>query len=1047
MGYNECPTPSAISLPPFAMRLILLLLIVTFVAPRMTFAENAIQRTITFADDVQPILRRNCYRCHGTKNQESDLQLNDRSKVYGDTDADDPIIAIHDANASLLIRRLVDEDYGDIMPPDGKPLTAKEIETLRVWIDQGAAWPDELADPKHWAYQPIKRPDVPTSGAKSSATPIDQFVLRRLATRGMKPSTSLDRPRLIRRVSLALTGIPPTPQEVDAFVADPSKNAYEKVVDRLLQSQRYGERWAVPWLDLARYADSNGFQADQIRDNWAYRDWVIRAFNDDLPFSEFVIDQIAGDLRPNPTSDQKIATGFHRMTTCNVEAGVHPEANRTNQIVDRVNTTGTVFLGATLECAQCHDHKYDPITQKDYYRFFAYFNNTPLEVEKTGPVTYDFYGPTMDLPMDAAKKETYQQASKRITELESNRKTVVKAANRDFNAWKAALCESAGKAPTWTPVVPVRFETTGGEDFEIQSDGAVLLSGKVPPTVEHKFTFKADQSIGKQPITAIRVDLLTDKSLPNQGPGRGDPKRTNVILSELTCELVDGDQRESVPMQNAVADYSQSGWDVSQAIDGNRKKGWAIGPKFSVPHWASFVFSKPVALKSGSQELTVTLGQFFGRGRVAGKPRISICTGDPSLIGMEDPLAKLAAIKEPKAADRKKLRDAFDKQHPETKAIDDELASLQKQVKDLRPDTTLVMTEMDQRRETFVMLRGDYENLADKVTAGVPEVLPQTDESSRTGDRMELALWLTSPNNPLLARVTVNRWWSELFGTGIVNTPEDFGTQAEDPSHPRLLDWLAAELIESGWSMKHVHKTIVMSQTFCQESRMTADSLAVDPNNRWLARGPRFRLPAESVRDNALAISGLLSGKMYGPPIMPYQPDKIWRSVGRNQPKWVAAENEDRFRRGVYVICKRAAPYPSFINFDAPNRGACTVDRGRTNTPLQALTLLNDPAYAEMALALADRVLANADLESDDQRLAYAMKLAVARDVSTLEVNVLRRLLTQERARIAGNPELIQQRTKPPFKSMELKSEDRAELSAWYAVSNAILNLDETISQ
>ncbi len=996
---------------------------------------------ISFANDVQPILRRHCYRCHGSKNQEAGLQLNQRSAAMGTADSGEPVIVKADADASLLIQRLVDEDQGDLMPLDGQPLSAKEVAVLRRWIDDGADWPDELAEAKHWAYQPIRRPE--TSNLATSNSPIDHFIQRRREQRGLDSSPPLDRARLIRRVSLALTGIPPTIEEIDEFIHDQSPNAYEKVVDRLLKSERYGERWAIGWLDLARYADSNGFQADQIRDNWAYRDWVIRAFNSDMPFDQFVIDQIAGDLRPDATVEQKIATGFHRMTTCNVEAGVHPEANRVNQIVDRVNTTATVFLGTTLECAQCHDHKYDPFTQQDYYQIFSYFNNTPLEVKNTSGVTWDFFGPTMDLPMGESQKNRLDSLQRQLAELEASREQVVQQSEEGFAQWLARLQEVKDQPTQWRTVKPEVFETSGGEDFQILEDGAVLLTGTVPDTVEHVFTLPA----AEQPITAIKIDVLTDDAIPGKGPGRGDAQRSNIILSELTCELITDKEAIQLELQDPVADFSQTGWPVANAIDGNRKTGWAIAPQFGKPHWAAFTLASPLTLKPDSERLRITLGQFFGRGRVIGKPRISIFNGDPSLLNIAEDVIKLAAKEKLSKADRKKLRAEFDNSNPQLRQIQREIAKTKKEIEANKPDTTLVMVELEQPRETFVMIRGDYESLGDKVSPGTPAVLPKDDSIQNSGDRMEFALWLTSPKNPLLPRVTVNRWWAEIFGAGIVSTPEDFGTQGEDPSHPALLDWLANELISSGWSMKHLHKQMVMSETFQQTSRITPELLEADPENRLLACGPRFRLPAELIRDNALAISGLLSNKLHGPPIMPFQPSDIWRSVGRNQPKWVAADNENRFRRGLYVIWKRAAPYPSFINFDAPLRGSCTVNRSRSNTPLQALTLLNDPAYAEMSLAFADRVLSEAPSSGDRERLRYAVKLSVARDATDIELDLLQQLLDEERKVVLADENIIQARTKTLTAALKLRTADRAELAAWFAVANTLLNMDETMNQ
>ena len=997
-------------------------------------------RPISFEDDVQPLLRRHCFRCHGAKNQEADLQLSVRDRVLAAEDSVEATVVPRHPERSTLIQRIADSEYGDLMPLDADPLSKSEIEVLRRWIAEGAVWPDKYATGTHWAYQPIRRPELSEQVATQDA--IDHFVDQRMAQRHLTANPRLDRARLLRRVSLALIGLPPTPQEVAAFVADDSDDAYERAVDRLLKSPRYGERWAVPWLDVARYADSNGFQADQIRDNWAYRDWVIRAFNDGMPFDQFVIDQIAGDLRPNATVEQRIATGFHRMTTCNVEAGVHPEANRVNQVVDRVNTTATVFLGTTLECAQCHDHKYDPFSQTDYYRLFAYFNNTPLEVKNTSGVTWDFYGPTMDLPMRASLTEKHARLSEQLQQAEKKRKDVLAQGDEAFDKWIARLRSS--DLSSWQPVVPSSFSTNGGEDFEILEDGAVLLSGNVPDTVDHTFHLAPAVDL----ITAIRVDVLTDDSIPGKGPGRGDAKRTNVILSEIVCEHVTGKEPLPIKLEDAAADFSQKGWDVANAIDGNRKTGWAISPQFAKPHWASFTFAEPLPFDPETQQPKVSLGQYYGRGRVIGKPRISIYTGDADFLSLSEGIRKLAKKDAAKLSkgDRKKLRAEFDKQNPELKKLDRNIARLKKEIEAVKPDTTLVMQEMETPRETFVMIRGEYENLGDAVETGTPAVLPQNQSSGR-GDRLELAHWLTSPENPLLARVTVNRWWAQLFGTGLVKTLEDFGTQSESPSHPELLDWLASELIDSGWSMKHIHKQMVMSEAFQRSATITATMREVDPENRFLARGPRFRLPAESIRDNALAMSGLLSDKMYGPPIMPYQPENIWRSVGRNQPKWIAAKNEDRFRRGTYVVWKRAAPYPSFINFDAPDRGSCTVNRGRSNTPLQALTLLNDPAYAEMSLAMADRILQESGAKSDEGRLSYGFQLAVSRTPTKEELQVLLQLLQSERATVSADESLVKARTKTPFEGMKVHSKDQAELAAWFAVANALLNLDETMNQ
>lgn len=784
-------------------------------------AEEGQSNSQFLAEKAVGILRRNCWRCHGEKNREGGIRLDTASAFEQIGDSGLPVVSLHGNAAltperSLLMQRVSgDEIIGEQMPPDSSPLSPEDLDVLRRWIELRLPWPQSLANKSdHWAYRPITR-IAPPATSNTLASPIDAFVDVERIRQGLSPNPRADREKLLRRLALVVTGLPPTPDLRDRFLNDTAPNAYEKLLDQLLASPKFGEKWAIGWMDLARYADSNGFQADQIRDNWAYRDWLIDAFNEDLPFDQFVIKQLAGDLLPNASLDDRIATGFHRMTPCNVEAGVHPESNRVNQVVDRVNTTATVFLATTLECAQCHDHKYDPFTQKDYYQLFAYFNNTPLEVKQTAGVTWDFYGPTMELPLS---NDQVQQREALLSNIAS-----VKAFIQEQQANKNAESES------------------------------------------------------------IVVDAQTR-------------------LKELET--------------------------------------------------------------------------------------------------------KLAAIK---------------------------------------PVTTLVMEEMPTPRETFVLKRGDYEQQADRVFPAPPQALSNTGNENNQATRLDLAHWIASPTNPLAARVAVNRWWAQIFGRGIVSTLEDFGTQSEPPTHPELLDWLASELIASGWSRKHVLRLILLSDTFCQDAKFTEAQRSQDPDNRWLSRGPRFRLPAETIRDSALAISGLLSPKMYGPPIMPYQPPDLWRSVGRNQPKWIAATDEDRFRRGIYVVFKRAAPYPSFVNFDTPDRGSCTVQRPVTNTPLQALNLLNDPAFAEMSIGLAARVLSKTDLD-DEGKIECLFQLTLGRSPSNSEATILRTLLEEERQTLSATPKLVSQRTTKAITLLHLSNQDPLALASWSALASVLLNLDETLN-
>lgn len=1011
-------------------------------------AADSSTPSIDFNRDIRPILSENCFHCHGpdAKKREGDLRLDIEADAKRDLGGYVALKPGDPANSTVW-ERLNHEDPDELMPPakSKRMLTAGQKDLIRRWIEAGAPYA------AHWAYAAPKRSEPPQLARKELAdrvtNEIDHFIFARLESEGLQPSPEADRPTLIRRASLDLTGLPPTPEEVAAFVGDEEAGAWERVLDRLLKSDRFGEHWARPWLDLARYADSNGFQADQYRDSWAYRDWVIDALNANLPFDRFTIEQIAGDLLPDATTAQKIATGFHRTVTCNVEAGVHPEENRVNQIVDRVNTTATVWLGSTLECAQCHDHKYDPFTMKDYYRMFAYFNNTPLEVEnKSGKgVQFEFYGPKMELPLDGDRQSKYESLNRKVEELQAIREARAAGGAKDRAKQEAELLASAGGAATWTVLKPESIEGTGGETFEAQPDGSALVKGEAPPKTTYTISAWADLPR----VRAIRVEAFTHEAIPGKGPGRGESKRPNIVVNEIRLfTSTDGGEEEMVKLGAASASFAQAGYTPAQAVDGRADTAWAIAPEFGKPHWITIETAEPMEAKKGAPrglKLRVEIDQHFGSARTIGCIRISATDGDPSAESLPENLS--AILKKPadtRSAKERKALDAYFAEHdPELSRLDREIAAAEADLKKIQPPTTLVMVEMPEPRETHILTRGNYLSPADKVVPGTPETL-HAFNPTLPGNRLGLARWLVDPANPLVARVTVNRWWAGLFGTGIVRTAEDFGTQSEPPTHPELLDWLALEFVESGWDMKRLLKTILMSSTYRQEARVTASLAHADPENRLLARGARFRLSAEAIRDNALAVSGLLSAKMHGPPIMPYQPPNIWRSVGRNEPKWIEAADENRWRRGIYVIWRRAAPYPSFVNFDGPDRGSCVVDRPRTNTPLQALTLMNDPAYAEMALALAQRVL----LDPDGDRINRAYALVLGRAATADERAAVEKLLDRRLAHYAKDSaaarEIIEGSRGYFQPSPDLAP---AELAAWFFVANALLNLDETVTK
>ena len=892
----------------------------------------------------------------------------------------------------------------------------------------------------HWAYERPVRPALPRLAKPGvDVNPIDHFVETRLAKVGLVPSRLAKPERQLRRVYLDLIGRPPQPGEGQDFFTNPTRQAYERLVDRLLASPQYGEKWARRWLDLARYADSNGFQADQLRDSWAYRDWVIEAFNSGMPFDQFTIEQLAGDLLPGAKLSQKIATGFHRTPTCNVEAGVHPESNRVNQVIDRVNTTGTVFLGTTLECAQCHDHKYDPISMKEYYQLFAFFNNTPLEVKNASGVTWDFYGPKMDLPLGATQAAKRATLMDEIKSREAEKQSIRRSLAAEQEEWELGMIEALENDPKWQAFEVVSFKASGEPNHTIQPDGSVLVHGKNPDKSTYAVRVKIP---GLKQFSAVRLEALLDDSMKTRGPGRNfdAPENPNFVLNDFVLKV--GDTK--VGFSKATASFSQAGYGVAGAIDADAKSAWAVNPQFGKPHHAIFTLKNPLTLVAG-RTLEFTLVQNHGGGRTIGRLRLSAIDGDPTKVNLPADVREALLAEKRSGKQTKRLANYYESEHPRLRELNQRLAKLKKERDAILPNTTLVMSEMNNTRETKVMLRGDYLNTGEAVTAGTPAVL-HSFKSGLPENRFGLARWLVDPANPLTSRVAVNRWWAAFMGQGIVSTQEDFGTQGEAPTHPDLLDWLAVELVESGWSMKHIHKLIVQSHAYRQSSTVTNEHLLKDPANKFYARAPRVRMSAEMIRDSALATSGLLEAKMFGPPIYPPQPEGIWRHVGRNAPKFVAAKNENRFRRGVYVVWRRGAPYASFVNFDAPDRGACVVDRPRTNTPLQALTLLNDQAYVEMALAFAGRILNEPGLATDEQRIQFAIRVALSREAKPVEVRYLKTLLAKRETELAKEPKAADALLSE-VKGAAFAEGQASRLAKWFTVANILLNLDEAITK
>lgn len=1007
---------------------------------------------IDFDKQIKPIFDSRCAECHGLTSREGGLRFTSRDDAMVELDSGEIAIVSGDPKSGSLVSRISSREPAEMMPPEGERLTREEIALIVKWIEEGAKW-SERSVSKHWSYVAPVRPVLPAMvNSERLRNEIDYFIAKRLAVQGLGLSNDASNAQALRRVSLALTGLPPEVEVVKEYLKNPSEKRFEQFVDSCLDSPAYGERWATPWLDAARYADSNGYQADQIRESWAYRDWVIRSINQDQPFDQFTLEQLAGDLLPNPTEAQRIATGFHRTVTCNVEAGVHPEENRVNQVFDRVNTTGTVFLGTTLECCQCHNHKYDPFSQEEYFKLFSFFNNTPVEVKLTSGVSYDFYGPKMDLSVDEKIRLKRDSLTSELNALKQKKERVGVAARERLKELKSNLATEVKNKINWTPLKILNFSTNSGESHRILNDQSVLVGGSLPGTSRYAVEVANELPV----VTAVRIEALTHEELPGTGPGRGDVERPNFVLSELVVsagptETSGKDGFEVVALDNAFADFSQKNWEVAKAIDGDQKTGWAIAQQFFKNHWAAFGFKTPLKLSASQGRIRFLLDQNYGRGRTIGRFRLLATSDEITTLGISDEIKNILTLPELNKAQRKKLDEFLNTSQPELLKLQAEIATVQKKLAALKPPTTLVMQEMDKPRETFKLNRGDYLNPGKKVGSGVPAVLHSWN-SELPNNRLGLAKWMVDIRNPLLARVAVNRWWASYFGRGLMASGEDFGTQSDPASHPKLLDWLAVELMESGWSRKHIHKLIVMSSTFRQTSQSNPKLNLRDPQNRLLSRGPRFRMPAEMIRDNALAISGLLSTKMGGPPVMPFQPDNIWRTVGRNGPKWNVAKDEDRFRRGVYVIWRRAAPYPSFVNFDAPDRAACVIERPRSNTPLQALTLLNDQAFVEMAVALAFTVVSHSS-EAGELRaqLAYAMQRCVARIPVSEEIDVLEKLYEAELNRFSGDRVAVDalldnNRVVAGGGMAELTPVERGHLAALSVVCNVLLNLDETIN-
>lgn len=1133
-------------------------------------ASRAADRKIDFRRDIRPILSNNCIFCHGPDEKErkggqDGLRLDTPDGMGVDLGDGKKAIVPGNPELSVLLHRVRSTDPDLVMPPKSSPkkLTAEEISLLEAWIKQGAKYES------HWSYAKPLRPDLPKiQDLDWPRNEVDRFLLARLEKEGLRPSVPADKYALVRRVSLDLTGLPPTIEEVDAFVNDQDPQAYEKLVDRLLSKPAFGEHWAQLWLDLSRYADSAGYADDPPRKIWLFRDYVIRSLNANKPFDQFTIEQIAGDLLPEPTEDQLIATAFHRNTLTNNEGGTNDEEFRNVAVVDRVNTTMAVWMGTTVNCAQCHSHKYDPISHEEYYKLFAFFNNT-ADADRGDE------SPLLSIYTESQKQ---QQATWKaeLAKLEPILKTVTPELQTAQAQWQDAFPLNL----SWRGLKPTAANSEAGLEMKVDEAGAVFVASSAKND-----NYTVDVPLDGSIIRAIRLETLPHDALPGKGPGHaggnfvmtklsalltpptgtslngrfvrvelpgkntylslaevqvfqgmdniaphGEAKQISVDYDGAAKLAIDGntnghyyeakstthtaagdnpwwevdlkaeqkidriaiwnrtdgagerlvnfklivlnDKHEPIwqtevkappspsaefsvngqrviEFQVALADHSQPSFDAANVLNNKdpKTKGWAVGGGIGQPHALTLVAKAPVEVPAGST-LTVSIEQQSNHANhTLGHFRLS-ATDEPQVERWaRTPTAVIEALRVP-AANRTPQQIETITQHylSIAPALDQSramVASLQKQLADLKPETVPIMKEMDaNRRVSKIQIRGNFEDLGAVVTEGTPAVFPPLPVDVPR-NRLALAKWLIDENNPLTARVIVNRYWEQLFGIGIVATSEEFGTQGDQPVHPELLDWLATELIRLKWDTKALLKTLVMSAAYQQSSKVTPELQHRDPDNRLLARGPRFRLSAEVLRDQAMMISGLLSPKMYGPPVKPSQPAIGLSAAFGSGIDWQTSEGEDKYRRGLYTTWRRSNPYPSMATFDAPNREVCTVRRGRTNTPLQALVTLNDPVYIEAAQALARRI-AKSDAATTADRVRYGFRLTLARPPQEAELVRLVKFYEQSLAKYSQNAEDAKRMATEPLGPVPdgMKAD---ELAAWTVVGNVLLNLDETI--
>ena len=1061
---------------------------VLLIAYCLVQSESNAMAKVTFNRDVRSILSENCFECHGpdANARKAKLRLDDRISSTEERSGTWAVVP-GNPNASELIARIFSTDSEEVMPPQETKrfLTKEQKETLKQWIAEGAEFES------HWAYQNPMRPKLPEVTDKIwPKNDIDHFILAKLDAAALRPTEEADSLTLIRRLSLDLTGLPPTPEEADAFAKDSSPKAYEKLIDRLLGSDAYGEHWARQWLDLARYADSAGYADDQPRTIWGYRDWVIRAFNRNMPFDQFTVEQLAGDMLPNSTDDQLIATAFNRNTQTNNEGGTNDEEFRNVAIVDRVNTTMATWMGTTIACAQCHDHKYDPISQEEYFQFFAILNNTADADRRDESPTHQAF---------SADQEKHKEEQKiKIDGLKKKIATLKLRTPEDFVAWQKSFSLPLQKTE-------MEYISKSKDSIDVIVPATPLTGIQLPNVTKVDFQLypKAGE-VGKKG-RFLRVTNLAKGGYLHLAEVQVFAGKENLAIKGKSSQIstgfdgpakygndgnVDGNYLKKSVFHTAQAD--NPGWELDLGKDShidkvaiwNRTDGGTADrlKKFRIdlldakrrPVWSQEVAKTPKPSHSlaldGAETITALplphskgKGVFRFIGDLKQKSGMKLRVTSPSfaqklpeeIFWLNGSLPKLEKVlpndvfailslaeKDRSPAHHEKLRSFYSRASPEVKKAEKELVDHAASARQMKPMTTVpIMKELDmnKRRKTHIQIRGNFLSKGKEVSEGLPSALHPLPDGEKM-NRLGMARWIASDENPLTARVVANRYWEAFFGRGIVRTSEEFGSQGELPTHPELLDWLATELVRLNWDLKALVKTIALSSTYRQSSKVNENRTDKDPFNELLSRGSRQRLSAEMVRDHALAASGLLSRKMFGPSVKPPQPNLGLKAAFGPGLDWKTSAGEDKFRRGIYVNWRRSNPYPSMAMFDAPNRFVCNVRRTSTNTPLQALVTMNDPVYVEAAQALA-RLIDKAG-DSLEEKIARGFRLCLTRHPKPAEIERLLALYEQVRSTYADDLNAANLMATDPIGPLPADS-DPIELAAWTLVGNVLLNLDE----